>query len=99
MTNRHAARNSGPVTPSENTEALGAETSEPGAFPVYHGRPCKNCGETLKRRLNRSCVECDRRTSRERNRRIREDRTTYYRTLLDNRRRAALKRREKRHGV
>lgn len=62
----------------------------------YHGRPCKNCGETLKFRSCRTCVACNRERSRRIQSRRYEDHITYYSKLLSNRRRAALKRREAR---
>lgn len=59
---------------------------------TYHGRPCKNCGGTLKLRRNWMCVACERIRQRDFKRRIREDFVTYNSTLLANRRRSALKR-------
>ena len=35
---------------------------------VYHGRPCKRCGNTLRWKSDRSCVECKRKDEREKKR-------------------------------
>lgn len=39
--------------------------------PIYHGKPCKNCGDTLKYVENCRCMKCNRDACRERARRKR----------------------------